>query len=271
MSAAKSGIAIRLDHVTKRFTTTGREIYTAVEDITLDVRAGMFMSVVGPSGCGKSTLLNIAAGLTTPTSGSVFVYGEPLLGIHSRAGYMFQQDALLPWKTVLDNVLLGLIFRGTNRRQAEKLGMDWLKRVGLDGFADAYPYQLSGGMRKRVVMAQHWVVEPDILFMDEPFAALDIHTRQQMEAELLHLWSDSRKSVLFVTHDLEEAIALSDEVVVLSAGPASHVVNRYEVDLPRPRNLLDLRTQPTFIDLYRRTWADLKQEVLRSHERSAIT
>jgi len=258
-------VALSLEHVTKRFAVRAGEAYTAVEDITLDVPAGRFVAVVGPSGCGKSTLLNMAAGLTSPTSGSVTVYGQPLCGINERAGYMFQQDALLPWKTVLDNVILGLLFRGRPRREATELGMTWLARVGLAGSALSYPYELSGGMRKRVAMAQNWIVNPDMLLMDEPFSALDIHTRQRMEGELLQLWSGSSKSVLFVTHDLEEAISLSDEVVVLSAGPASRIVQRYPVDLDRPRNLLDLRTQSAFVDTYRRIWADLKQEVLRSH------
>lgn len=259
-------IALSLQNVTKRFTGRSGDSYTAVQNVTLAVPTGKFLSVVGPSGCGKSTLLNMAAGLTAPTTGSVLVYGEPLRGVNRRAGYMFQQDALLPWKTVLENVLLGLTFRKAKRSEAVKLGMEWLARVGLEGFAHSYPYELSGGMRKRVVMAQNWIVEPDILFMDEPFSALDIHTRQRMEGELLQLWSGSHKTVVFVTHDLEEAIALSDEVVVLSAGPASGIVERYEVNLERPRNLMDLRTQTAFIEIYRHIWANLKQEVLRSHE-----
>lgn len=265
-----STVALSLQHVTKRFPGRAGEDYTAVEDITLDVPAGKFVAVVGPSGCGKSTLLNMAAGLTAPSSGSVMVYGQALRGVNHRSGYMFQQDALLPWKTVLDNVILGLVFRGQKQRAATELGMDWLARVGLEHFARAYPYELSGGMRKRVAMVQNWIVDPDILLMDEPFSALDIHTRQRMEGELLQIWSGSRKSILFVTHDLEEAIALSDEVAVLSAGPASRVVRRHPVDLDRPRNLLDLRTQPAFVDIYRRIWADLKQEVLRSHDRPEL-
>jgi NitT/TauT family transport system ATP-binding protein len=181
---------------------------------------------------------------------------------------MFQQDALLPWKTVLENVVLGLAFRSQPSAAAQEQGRKWIRQVGLDGFADCFPHQLSGGMRKRVAMAQNWIVNPDILLMDEPFSALDIHTRLKMEQELLQLWSGSQKTVLFVTHDLEEAIALSDEVAVLSAGPGSRLVNRYRVPLRRPRDLIDLRTQPEFIDLYRHIWADLKQEVLKSYERN---
>jgi NitT/TauT family transport system ATP-binding protein len=252
--------AIRLEGVSKQFGG-----YTAIQNVDLDVSAGAFVSVVGPSGCGKSTLLNLAAGLIQPSAGSVSIFGEPLAGLNRRAGYMFQQDALLPWKTVAGNVALGLRFRGAP--DAESQARDWIARVGLQNFAAAYPSQLSGGMRKRVAMAQSWIVNPDILLMDEPFSALDVHTRLRMESELLALWTTSPKAVLFVTHDLEEALALADEVVVLSAGPSSRVVNRYAVDLPRPRDLIDIRTEPRFAELYRQIWADLREEVLASYER----
>lgn len=266
MTGPKRSAAIHLERVTKAFTTPSGSRYAAIQGVTLDISDGRFVSVVGPSGCGKSTLLNLAAGLTTPSEGAIQIYGQRLSGLNRRASYMFQQDALLPWKTVLDNVTLGLSFRSKRRQVAQELGREWISRVGLDGFGDCYPHQLSGGMRKRVAMAQSWIVNPDMLLMDEPFSALDIHTRLRMEGELLQLWSDSGKTVLFVTHDLEEAIALSDEVAVLSAGPGSRLVNRYEVNLPRPRDLIDIRTQPEFIDLYRHIWTDLRQEVLKSYE-----
>jgi sulfonate transport system ATP-binding protein len=270
-----STIALQFEQITKRFLTKGgADPYTAIAGIDLNVRAGAFVSVVGPSGCGKSTLLNIAAGLMQPTEGVVKVFGEKLDGdgVNRRAAYLFQQDALLPWKTVVANIALALIFRGVDRGQAEMRAHEWVTRIGLDGFADSYPAQLSGGMRKRVAMAQSWIADPDILLMDEPFSALDVHTRLRMEGELLTLWSSSPstsspKTILFVTHDLEEALALSDEVVVLSAGPASHIVNRYTVDLPRPRDLIDIRTEPRFHELYRGIWAELKQEVLTSYAR----
>jgi NitT/TauT family transport system ATP-binding protein len=238
--------------------------YTAVDGIDLEIAAGKFVSVVGPSGCGKSTLLNLAAGLIAPTRGAVSIFDAPLTGLNRRAAYMFQQDALLPWKTVLENVGLGLRFRGTF---SEAKAREWVERVGLGAFADKFPSQLSGGMRKRVAMAQCWIVDPDILLMDEPFSALDIHTRMRMEGELLDLWTGSPKAVLFVTHDLEEALSLSDEVVVLSAGPASRVIARHIIDLPRPRNLMDIRTEPRFAELYREIWAQLKEEVLTSYAR----
>jgi len=251
--------AITLEDVSKSF---GR--YTAVDGVSLTVAAERFVAVVGPSGCGKSTVLNLAAGLIAPSGGSVSVFGSPLKGLNRRAAYMFQQDALLPWKTVLENVGLGLRFRGTF---TESKAMEWVERVGLGAFADKFPAQLSGGMRKRAAMAQCWIVDPDILLMDEPFSALDIHTRMRMETELLDLWTGSPKTVLFVTHDLEEALSLADEVVVLSAGPASRIVARHLVDLPRPRELMDIRTEPRFAELYREIWAQLKQEVLTSYAR----
>ena len=242
--------------------------YTAVQDITFDVATARFVSIVGPSGCGKSTVLNMIGGLLAPSSGVVEIFGEPLAGINRRASYMFQQDALLPWKTVLGNIQFGLDLRGRDRDAAREHATAWIERVGLDGFADRYPYQLSGGMRKRVAMAQAWIVNPDLLLMDEPFGALDVHTRMRMESEILGLWTESKQTVIFVTHDLEEAISLADEVFVLSAGPASRLVGRYAVDLARPRDLIDIKLEPRFHELYRSIWSDLRQEVLKSYERN---
>jgi NitT/TauT family transport system ATP-binding protein len=256
---APSPPAVALTDVGRRFAS-----YIAVDSISLDVPAGRFVAVVGPSGCGKSTVLNLIAGLIAPTRGTVSIFGEPLGGINRRAGYMFQQDALLPWKTVVDNVRLGLDIRGRRASEARAEAMAWIERVGLKGFEERYPYQLSGGMRKRAAMAQAWIVQPDLLLMDEPFGALDVHARLRMEAELLALWADTRQTIIFVTHDLEEAIALSDEVLVLSAGPASRIVGRYPVDLERPRDLLDIKLDARFHQLFATIWGDLRPEVLKS-------
>jgi len=263
---AQQAAAVTLRGLTKRFDSAAGS-YVAIQDIDLDIRPGCFVSLVGPSGCGKSTVLNLIAGLMEPTEGTVKVFGEPLRGLNRRASYMFQQDALLPWKTVLDNVLLGLTFRGRDSAEGQALGRDWVRRVGLSGFENAYPHQLSGGMRKRAAMAQSWIVDPDLILMDEPFGALDVHTRQRMESEILDLWAGSGKTVLFITHDLEEAIALSDEVAVMSVGPASRIVAQHQIDLSRPRHLLDIKTEPRFGELYRTIWSDLRQEVLKSYER----
>jgi sulfonate transport system ATP-binding protein len=239
--------------------------YTAVRDTTLVVGAGEFVSVVGPTGCGKSTLLNIAAGLLAPSSGHVSVLGELLRGINSRAGYLFQQDALMPWRTALENVTAGLEFRGTDRAETRDRAEEWLSRVGLRGFGDRYPHQLSGGMRKRVALAQTLILNPEILLMDEPFSALDIQTRQLMENELLELWSSDRKSVVFITHDLEEAIALADRVVVLSAGPETRPIGEYAIDLARPRDVAEIRLTPRFIELHTLIWHRMKDEVLKGY------
>ena len=239
--------------------------YTAVRDVTLDIAPGEFVSVVGPTGCGKSTLLNVAAGLLEPSAGSVTVFGEPLAGVNRRAGYMFQTEALMPWRTARDNVLAGLQFRGVGEAEAGRQVDDWLQRVGLAGFGDRYPHQLSGGMRKRTALAQTLVLDPDIILMDEPFSALDIQTRQLMENEVLELWAAKKKAVLFITHDLDEAIAMSERVVVLSAGPAAHPIGEFAIDLARPRDVAEVRVTPRFIDLHKAIWDVLREEVLKGY------
>jgi NitT/TauT family transport system ATP-binding protein len=239
--------------------------YTAVRGTTLRVAEGEFVSVVGPTGCGKSTLLNVAAGLLQPSAGSVKIFGGALAGINSRAGYMFQAEALMPWRNTIENVAAGLEFRGVDREEAAARAGDWLKRVGLAGFERRFPHQLSGGMRKRAALAQILILNPQILLMDEPFSALDIQTRQLMENELLELWGADRKSVVFITHDLEEAISLSDRVVVLSAGPESHPIGDYPIDLPRPRDVAEIRLEPRFIEIHTKIWHAMKEEVLKGY------
>ena len=258
--------AVEFDRVTVTFAPrAGAAPYTALKDVSLAIGDGEFVSVVGPTGCGKSTLLNIVAGLLKSSAGQLRVFGEPHTGINRRAGYMFQADALMPWRTALANVTAGLEFRGVARDEARRRGRDWLARVGLAGFEDLYPHQLSGGMRKRTALAQMLILDPQILLMDEPFSALDIQTRQIMENELLDLWSANRKSVVFITHDLEEAISLSDRVVVLSAGPATRPIGEFAIDLPRPRDVADIRLTPRFIELHDRIWHSMKEEVLKGY------
>jgi len=239
--------------------------YTAVQDVSLTVGAGEFVSVVGPTGCGKSTLLNVGAGLLAPSTGSVRVFGQPLNGVNTRAGYMFQAESLMPWRTALANVAAGLQFHGVPEAQAATQANEWLRRVGLGGFGDRYPHQMSGGMRKRVSLAQTLVLDPDIILMDEPFSALDIQTRQLMENELLDIWQAKKKAVLFITHDLDEAIALSDRVVVMSAGPGSHPIGDFLIDVERPRDVAEIKTTPRFLDLHAAIWAVLREEVLKGY------
>ncbi len=257
--------AVSFESITCTFATRGGGSYTAVKDVSLAIGEGEFVSVVGPTGCGKSTLLNVAAGLLRPSAGTTRIFGEPLAGINRSAGYMFQSEALMPWRSALANVTAGLEFRGVAPQEAHRRGEEWLERVGLAGFGDRYPHQLSGGMRKRVSLAQMLILDPKILLMDEPFSALDIQTRQLMENELLELWSANRKSVIFITHDLEEAIALSDRVVVLSAGPATHPIGDFAIELPRPRDVAEIRLAPQFIALHDRIWHSMKEEVLKGY------
>ena len=239
--------------------------YTAVADVTLDVGAGEFVSVVGPTGCGKSTLLNVAAGLLAPSTGTVALFGAPLAGINPRAGYMFQAESLMPWRTALGNVMAGLEFRGVEANAAREQAQGWLRRVGLAEFGERYPHQMSGGMRKRASLAQTLVLDPDLILMDEPFSALDIQTRQLMENELLALWSEKKKAVLFITHDLDEAIALADRVVVMSAGPAARPIGEFVIDLERPRDVAEVRVLPRFVELHQAIWAVLRDEVLKGY------
>ena len=259
-------IALSLTNITVTFTSKAGGVgYTAVKDTTLNIADGEFVSVVGPTGCGKSTLLNIGAGLLKASSGQVNVFGEPLIGLNAKAGYMFQSESLMPWRSALDNVTAGLQFRGIEASGARDKGEQWLERVGLNGFGNRYPHELSGGMRKRCALAQMLILDPKIMLMDEPFSALDIQTRQLMENELLQLWEEDKKSVIFITHDLEEAISLSDRVIVLAAGPATHPIGEFAIDLPRPRDVAEIRMTPRFLELHAQIWHAMKEEVLKGY------
>src|ERR1700736_1384192 len=262
-----AGPAIELRGVTKRFATPKGGIYTALRDLTLEVAPGEFCAVVGPTGCGKSTTLALISGLELASAGEVRVEGRPVRGITDGVGYVFQNDAVFPWKTVLENVAAGPRYHGLPGHDARDRAREWITRVGLAGFEDRYPHQLSGGMRKRVGLAQSLINGPRILLMDEPFSALDVQTRTLMEDELLALWASTSASVVFVTHDLEEAIALADRVFVLTAGPGT-VKGNYVVDLPRPRNVSEIRFEPRCAQIYKEIWSDLRDEVLLSYERA---
>lgn len=258
--------AVELVDVSRRFVTPTGQSMTAIRDFTMTVEQGEFVAVIGPTGCGKSTTLNLVTGLAGPSRGTVRVLGGPVEGIRPEIGFVFQTDALFPWRSVIDNVVAGPLYRGMDRKHAYERARDWLARVHLSQHADKYPHQLSGGMRKRVALAQTFINEPRILLMDEPFSALDVQTRVLMHDELLRLWSEAKASVIFVTHDLEEAIALADKVYVLTAGPAT-VKSVYTIDIPRPRVASEIRYEPHFIELSRMIWNDLRDEVQRSAAR----
>jgi NitT/TauT family transport system ATP-binding protein len=252
---------IDLRGVVKHFPKPNGEIYPALGPVSLAVPAGRFVAIVGPSGCGKSTLLHMVAGLSGPTAGEVWVDGTPVRGINRSVGFLFQDDALLPWRTVEDNIALGLKLRGLGKAETRGRVTDWIARVGLSGFAKHYPAQLSGGMRKRVAIAQTLIYEPDIILMDEPFAHLDAQARHIMQMDLLDLCAGGGRTILFVTHDLDEAIALADTIVVLSAGPNSRIRAIEDVGIERPRDLLAVRGQPRFGELSASLWRQLYEEV----------
>ncbi|MBK5569975.1 ABC transporter ATP-binding protein [Ensifer sp. SSB1] len=253
---------VSIDSVTMAFGA-----YVAVQDVNLSVSDGEFLAIVGPTGCGKSTILNAIAGLLKPASGTVSIDGQPVRGVQNDIGYLFQQDALLPWKTAIENVELGPMFKGVGAAERREQSIRWLAKVGLKGFEHRYPHQLSGGQRKRVQMAQALITGPKVILMDEPFSALDIHTRHLMQNELLRLWQEERRAVVMITHDLEEAIALGDRVVVLAAGPRSRVIDSFPVVLERPRDVAEIKLDPRFMDLYRNIWSSLRGEVEKSYER----
>lgn len=260
--------AVALAGVDVAFRLGNGGVYKAVAHATLTIADGEFVAIVGPTGCGKSTLLNIAAGLLQPAAGRVDIFGAPLAALNRQAGYLFQADSLFPWKTALENVAIGLETAGTPQSEARGRAQDWLARVGLGTFADRYPHMLSGGQRKRVGLAQVLIRDPKILLMDEPFGPLDAQTRQIMGNLLLDLWSADRKAVLFVTHDLEEAIALADRVVIMSSGPAARVIGDWKVPLPRPRDISEVKLDPAFHDLHRDIWHMLKAEVIKGYART---
>jgi len=264
-SRAAIGAAVALDDVSITFHLAGGGGYQAVQSASLKVADGEFVSIVGPTGCGKTTLLNAAAGLFPPSSGRVDIFGAALEGLNRQSGYLFQSDALFPWKTALENVAIGLEVAGTPQPQARERAQAWLTRVGLGQFGPRYPHMLSGGQRKRVGLAQVLIRDPKILLMDEPFGPLDAQTRQIMGNLLLDLWNADRKAVMFVTHDLEEAIALSDRVVIMSAGPSARIIGDWRVPLTRPRDIAEIKSDPAFHELHREIWQKLKDEVMKGY------
>jgi len=261
--------AVALDDATVAFRLADGRVYTAVEKADLRIAHGEFVAIVGPTGCGKSTLLNVAAGLLRPAGGTVRIFDQPLAGLNRDAGYLFQADALFPWKTAIDNVAIGLEIQGAPRAMALERAQGWLTAVGLGAFGNRYPHMLSGGQRKRVGLAQVLIRDPKILLMDEPFGPLDAQTRQIMGNLLLQLWNADRKAVLFVTHDLEEAIALADRVVIMSAGPAARIIGDWRVPLARPRDISEVRLEDGFHALHREIWGVLKDEVMKGYAQSA--
>ena len=256
--------SVHLRGIGQTFGQDGSTPYQAIAHLDLHVAPGEFMAIVGPSGCGKSSLLRILAGLAQPTAGAALIDGVPVTGLNPRrVGFLFQQDALLPWRTVSDNIALGLRLgkRANSDADVDARVQEWVAKVGLSGFEKRYPAQLSGGMRKRVALAQTLIADPELLLMDEPFTALDAQSRHLMEEDLLALCGDGSKTILFVTHDLDEAAGLADRIAIMTAGPKSRVKVVVDVGLPRPRNLLTVRENPRFAEVTAVLWQQLYEEV----------
>lgn len=241
----------------------------ALSNASFGINRGEFVSLVGPSGCGKSTALNLIAGLITPTEGATTHNGKPIDDLNIGVGYVTQDDTLLPWRSLLDNVAYALELAGMGRTERYRQARSYIRRVGLDGFEQHYPHQLSGGMRKRAALIRTLVAEPDLILMDEPFGALDAQSRLVLQHDLLKLWQGSGKTIVFVTHDLVEGIALSDRVMVFGRSPG-RVKRIHEIALPRPRDVFHIHESPGFDDLYDRIWADVREELsLNEWEESA--
>jgi NitT/TauT family transport system ATP-binding protein len=254
--------AVGFEHVYKAFVSRGRrgEPVLALQDVAFEARAGEFVSLVGPSGCGKSTCLNLIAGLDTPSDGTVSHHGTPVCGVNTRVGYITQDDNLLPWRSLRGNVELSLELQAVPRAERRARAQEFIDLVGLRGFEDHYPHELSGGMRKRAGIVRTLVYDNDVVLMDEPFGPLDAQTRVILQAELLKLWHRSRPTVLFVTHDLVEAIALSDRILVFTATPG-RVKREYTVDIPRPRDPFRIHDAPGFAELHEALWDDIRAEI----------
>jgi len=254
-------IKIKAHGVTKIYSSRSEPVY-ALRDFNLEVEEGEFLCIVGPSGCGKSTFLRILGGLITPSSGEITLMpGKTAVPLQS---IVFQEYAIFPWKTVIDNVAFGLQMRGIPRSERKEIALDWLRKVGLVKFSDSYPHQLSGGMKQRVSIARAFANNPEILLMDEPLGALDAQTRAVLQEELIHLWEDLRKTVVYITHSIEEAVLLGDRVVLMTAHPGTNK-SEFAVPFSRPRSFA-LTSAPEFAKLTYAIWEDLQGEVQRTME-----
>ena len=257
--AGENLIKLKIDNVVKEY--EGRNGKTvALNGVNLDIKENEFICVVGPSGCGKSTLLNIIAGLHEPTSGAAYLDGKKIEGTGVERGVVFQQYALFPWRTVLKNVMFPLEMKKTPKAEAEAIALKYIKAVGLEGFENSYPKELSGGMKQRVAIARAYAADPEVLLLDEPFGALDAQTRVQLQTELLETWQKEKKTCFFITHDVDEAIILAQRVIIMSARPG-RIKKIVDIDIPYPRTQAT-KTDPRFLELKTEVWNEVYQEYL---------
>jgi len=253
---------IEYEHITKQFWSQGSEV-TALQNVSLTVGENEFTSIVGPSGCGKTTLLRLAAGLEDPTAGQTVFRGVPIDGINTRAGYVTQDSNLYPWMTLRQNVEFPLEIQGVRAGERRDRADEFIRMVGLEGFENHWPYQLSGGMQKRGSIIRTMVYEPSVVLMDEPFGPLDAQTRMVLQHDLLRIWGEKRQTILFITHDLTEAIAMSDKVVVMSARPGT-IKAVYDIPISRPRDVFQIHNQAGFTEVYGEIWQTFRSEVVGS-------
>lgn len=252
---------LELQNVSVSFPSANKEgELLALDGLNLSIKQGELVAMVGPSGCGKTTALNVMAGEVIPTKGSARWMDQPIAGMLPSMGYISQADTLLPWRTVLDNVALAMELRGISKQERRSIAQEKMQQLGLGGFEKSYPHELSGGMKKRAAIARILAIDPKVLMMDEPFAPLDALTRQRLQDGILQLWEHTGTTILYVTHDLTEAITLADRVLLFSARPG-RVVQEYSIDLPRPRRVMDVKFSPRFVALEQRIWQDLRTEL----------
>lgn len=253
---------IQVDRLHKEFATKDNQKVVALQNMTLDIARGEFVAIIGPSGCGKTTLLKIMTGLVQPDGGIIRIDGQTPRECSGNIGYMSQVNSLLPWRTVSQNIQLGLEIRAVPAAERKKAAHALIHRLGLEGFENKYPFELSGGMRQRVSIMRALAYDPAILFMDEPFGALDVQTRDLLEDDILRIWAETHKTIVFVTHDLSEATILADRIILMTSRPGT-IKSVYRIDLPRPRDT-EFRLRPEFQTILREIWADLSAEVKRS-------
>jgi len=262
-AALIEGVKLSVRGISHVYASPSGAATVSLQSVDLNIRDQEFVAIVGPSGCGKSTLLNIMSGLIRPSAGGVFLDGDRLSGVTQRIGYMSQADTLMPWRNTLENVELSLEIRGMPKAERRERARHLIHKAGLSGFEKSYPHELSGGMKKRVVIIRILAADSEVLFMDEPFGALDVFTKEMLQDEILKVWQETKKTIVFVTHDLAEAITLSDRVVLLTARPST-VKNEYDIPIPRPRSALETRFQPEFVALQKLIWNDLREEVVKT-------
>lgn len=257
-------IKLEAKNITHVYQSTKGVGTKAIDNVSLSIHDQEIVALIGPSGCGKTTFLNVMAGLVTPTSGEIFMDGSLINGINSKVGYMSQLDSLLPWNTVIDNVALGLELKGVPKKTRREVAGELINKAGLSGFENSYPYELSGGMRKRVTIIRTLAVDPEIIFMDEPFGPLDAFTRELLQEEILRIWQETKKTIVYVTHDLAEAIVLADRVVLMTARPAK-IKAEYKMTLPRLKTVMEVKFERDFVEMEKIIWNNLRNEIIKSN------